>query len=549
MVEGPVGRRAPCTMRSSREVGVPNSGIGQGPFASARCGGEESSTEEGKVPGDSAIIIGAGLAGLAAGCYLQMNGYRARIFEQHTGPGGVAAAWKRKGYLIDGGIHFVMNFKPGSGVYEMYRELGVVQGNRFVEAHTYARFVDEVGERSLEVTQDLEEFARAVRVLSPPDGHMLDPVISGAQQIRGMDLSGMGLVEPPELMGMGKWLRTVWNMRRVLKYFVGSHRQPVGQFAVRIRDPWIRFVLENIFLPEVPLWFVVMLLALLANGDLGLLNEGSLGFVSAIETTYRRLGGEVSYRSEVQEVLVEEGAAVGVRLSDGSEHRSDVVVSAADGHTTIFGMLDGRYVDGKIRRMYDHWRMVRPMVMVSYGVARLFAGEPWLSIVALREPLRVGGKQIRAISLRIFNYSDHFAPPEKTVLQAAFETEWEHWARLHEDLQAYRDEKDRVASALLGRLEVHYPGISGQVEMIDVATPYTTWRYTGNRRGAYMGWLPTPEVLTSTVRRTLPGLENFVMAGQWVMPGGGAPGCLYSGRHVAQILCARDGKTFQTPSG
>ena len=40
----------------------------------------------------SIIIIGAGLAGLATGCYAQMNGYQTRIFEQHTRPGGVCTA-------------------------------------------------------------------------------------------------------------------------------------------------------------------------------------------------------------------------------------------------------------------------------------------------------------------------------------------------------------------------------------------------------------------------------------------------------------------------
>jgi len=45
----------------------------------------------------SIIIIGAGLAGLSAGCYAQMNGYHSHIFEHHSKPGGVAAAWKRQG--------------------------------------------------------------------------------------------------------------------------------------------------------------------------------------------------------------------------------------------------------------------------------------------------------------------------------------------------------------------------------------------------------------------------------------------------------------------
>jgi thioredoxin reductase len=39
---------------------------------------------EGNMPDDrSIIIIGAGIAGLAAGCYGQMNGYHTEIFELH----------------------------------------------------------------------------------------------------------------------------------------------------------------------------------------------------------------------------------------------------------------------------------------------------------------------------------------------------------------------------------------------------------------------------------------------------------------------------------
>ena len=34
----------------------------------------------------SIIVVGAGIAGLSAGCHGQMNGYRVRIFEQDTRP-------------------------------------------------------------------------------------------------------------------------------------------------------------------------------------------------------------------------------------------------------------------------------------------------------------------------------------------------------------------------------------------------------------------------------------------------------------------------------
>jgi len=87
------------------------------------------------------IIIGAGLAGLSTGSYAQMNGYQSRIFEHHSQPGGVAAAWKRGEYFIDGGIHFVMGHKPGTGLYEIYQQLGIVPATRFVDMTTYGRFI------------------------------------------------------------------------------------------------------------------------------------------------------------------------------------------------------------------------------------------------------------------------------------------------------------------------------------------------------------------------------------------------------------------------
>lgn len=43
----------------------------------------------------SIIIVGAGIAGLAAGCYGQMNGYKTRIFELHSAPGGLCTAAAR----------------------------------------------------------------------------------------------------------------------------------------------------------------------------------------------------------------------------------------------------------------------------------------------------------------------------------------------------------------------------------------------------------------------------------------------------------------------
>ena len=65
-------------------------------------------------------------------------------------------------------------------------------------------------------------------------------------------------------------------------------------------------------------------------------------FARTIERRFRELGGEIRYQARVQSILVENDRAVGIRLSDGSEERADIIVSNANGYTTIFDMLGGR---------------------------------------------------------------------------------------------------------------------------------------------------------------------------------------------------------------
>jgi len=71
-------------------------------------------------------------------------------------------------------------------------------------------------------------------------------------------------------------------------------------------------------------------------------------------------------------------------------------------------------------------------------------------------------------------------------------------------------------------------------------------RYTGNWKGSYMGWRGTPATEGKSMSRSLPGLGNFYLIGQWVEPGGGTPAALISGRGVTQIICKQHKKRFVT---
>jgi phytoene dehydrogenase-like protein len=48
------------------------------------------------------------------------------------------------------------------------------------------------------------------------------------------------------------------------------------------------------------------------------------------------------------------------------------------------------------------------------------------------------------------------------------------------------------------------------------------------------------------MKRTLPGLDNFYMLGQWLQPGGGVPTGAIMGREIIQTICKKDQRKFET---
>ena len=494
----------------------------------------------------SLIVIGAGLAGLSAGCYARMNGYRTRVVEHNRVPGGVAAAWRKDGYLFDGGIHFMMGTKPETAESKLFDDLGVPLLDKVVPMKVYGRYLDENKGRRIDLTQDLDKFGLDLKAYSGEDTEVIEDLIAAARKLRGMDLGSMGMSQPPELAGIAGRLKDMWAMRRVLKVFTGRFGKSVEDLGKDIKDPWLRELLKSLFLPCVPVWFLAMVLALLADGQLGYLEYGSQDFVQGIARKYQELGGEVSYEATVEEIQVEDGRAVGVVLAGGETLRADAVISAADGHGTIFKLLGGRFADKKIRQRYAKWKLTPSGLIFTFGVTREFPEEVPLTTINLMHPLTVAGRKVGGMLVRIFNYSLNFAPPGKSVIQVELEEpDFEYWHELEaRNHGQYNEEKERLTADILSRLEKHYPGLSAKVEVVDVATPHTIWRYTLNHKGAAMAWMPTTKFFKTSLPRTLPGLKNFCMAGQWVMGGGVLP-ALYSGRHAVQILCHQDGQVFE----
>jgi phytoene dehydrogenase-like protein len=495
----------------------------------------------------SIAIIGGGVAGLAAGCYAQMNGYQTQIFEMHGLPGGVCTSWQRGDYTFDGCLEWLMGSRAGSPLNRIWQELGALVGRDIVDHHEFLRIEGRDG-RTLIIYTDADRLERHLRELAPADVAICHALCEVIRRCAELD-QGAGAAHG--LAGVADRVATGVRLLPAVPTLVGWLGLTWQELAARFTDRFVRDALRSLCdLPDVPALVGLLPLIWLHARDAGYPIGGSLALAQAIAQRYRELGGQISYGARVDRIVVEGGRAVGVHLADGSERRADDVISAADGHTTIFGLLEGKYLSPAIRRAYQTQPIFRPLVQVSLGVARDLAAEPHALSFPLPTPAAIAGEVRDVLTVRHFGYDPTLAPAGKSVLVVRLETDYHWWVRQARDPGQYDREKDRIAAAVVQALDQRFPGLARDVEALDVATPLTWERLTGNWRGAYEAWLPTRGAIATLLRGggmrpTLPGLDRFFMTGQWVS-GGGLPAVAPAARGLVQRLCKRDKRPFVT---
>jgi phytoene dehydrogenase-like protein len=496
---------------------------------------------------DNILIVGAGFAGLAAGIYARMNGYKADIFEMHDQPGGLCTSWKRKGYTIDGCIHWLVGSSPKSSMYEMWQEVGIAKGMQIINMDEYLRFEGSDG-RQLIFHTDLNRMEEYLLKFSPQDEVPLRDFLNGIRMCLAFDRPAKNAPASVKLKALFRMISAfAWNGRKMKRWMNTS----ALDFSNRLKDPLLREAFLRIWFPDFSMFFILFTFAFLHMKNAGYPMGGSMPMSKAMADRFEKLGGTIHYKSKTEKILWENGKAVGIRLADGTEIPGSRIISAADGHTTLYKMLDGKFGDAKTFEPYEKWEAFPGLLYVGIGVNRSFNEEP-LSVSGshfeLDKPVIIGGAERTWISYHIFNHDPSMAPAGKSAIVVMLKADYHFWKQLSEDKTAYDQAREEAGKAVIQILDKRFPGLAGQTEMIDVATPVTFERYTGNWKGSFEGWLITPGnsgVLMKPMKQTLSGLKNFYMCGQWVEPGGGLPTSVMSAHRLIRAICREDNKKFK----
>ncbi|NUV70633.1 NAD(P)/FAD-dependent oxidoreductase [Streptomyces sp. CAI-121] len=529
--------------------------------ASAPADSSDWTTRE-RTPGTPprVIVVGAGVAGLSTGCYAQMSGARTRVFEKHVLPGGCCTAWSRDGYLFDYCIEWLIGTAPGNDAHRVWAELGALDGKSVTNFELFNKVEDEHG-RSVTFYNDPDRLEAHLLSVSPADAPLIRAFTRDLR--RFIDIELYPFLTAPALRTVRERAQTLRTVLPAFRLFWRTAATPMHVFADRFQDPLLRKAFRNIFFQDpggFPLLPYLFNMAAAHHGNAGFPQGGSLGLARSIEERYRNLGGTITYRARTERILVENDRAIGIELRGGRRYFAEHVVSACDGHTTVYGLLGGRYTGPRIDKLYTDL-LHRPGTLFP-AVVSAFVGlrgdldpDEAHSTTHLLGPHDAdhlpGALQDSLVVQARSRYSGGFAPPGRSVLHCTYFSDYAHWKDLRtRNRKEYRSRKREVADFVRDFLERRTPGIADRIEIVEVATPATTHRYTGNLGGSILAWKAFSDAddvaarLVGKDRMRLPGLSGFSMAGQWVGMGG-LIRAASTGRFAVQYLCRELGLEFR----
>lgn len=487
------------------------------------------------------IIVGAGIAGLAAGIYARQSGFETTIYESHSIPGGASTSWRRKGYLFEGGMHWLTGSSEKTQLNRLWREVGALDDSVRITRRDPFFNITSHGETA-SLYRDLTKLREHFYSIAPDDKKEIDLLCRDIAkfakvQMPAMDIKGLQ-VKTKSSFPVSMLLAMLPALPRMKYYAKYSCRE----YAARFHSAALRLLLENSIGEEYNASGLLFTLATLASGDGGYPEGGSLAMATRMAKKFLSLGGTIQYKTPVEKVSVKDGAANGVYISREFVP-ADAVIVTRDTLSAIDTMFD--------QPIHEPWadqmrRDTVPMLdtFVCLGVNADLSHLPENMMFRLEQPITCGGLKVQVIGYN--NYAGYagYAPEGCTALTSAVVGDnYDFWKAAREK-GTYEEEKQRFADEFIEALSNQIPEIRGKIAVWDVATPLTYERYLGSYKGSWMSCMKKGQS-NITYPCKPDSIKNVYFAGQRLRAPGGLPVALTSGRTAVQYLCLDTGTVFQ----
>lgn len=485
-----------------------------------------------------AVVVGAGLGGLTAAALLARAGRSVLVLERHDRPGGYAHAFRRRGYRFDSAVHVVGGcapgpFEGGALLHRVLAGLGVRERCDFVRVDPGYR-VEWPG-LALDAPSELERFVEAHIEHFPAEEKGIRGFVEDCLTIRSeaarAEEGGNPFARPERFPLLLRYRRA--TLAQVLADRVG---EPAARAALGALWPYLGLPPSRVSF----LYFASMLMSYVADGTWYCRGSFQVLADALVEALVAR-GGELTLRSAVRRILVENGRAAGVVLENGQRVRASLVVSNADARQTLGELVGAQHFPRRYRQRLAAAKASTSAFVVYAATSRdlardelahetfLYAGPDHDAAFASGSTGESGLPEPAWLSVTAPSLLDpSLAPPGEHVLVLTTLIDPRAAAR-------WRDAKPLLQAALLRRVERRLPGLARELRFVEGATPRTFERYTRNEGGALYGFDVTPaQVGPGRLDNETP-LPGLLLAGHWTRPGGGVVGVVRSGLRAARI--------------
>ena len=490
-------------------------------------------------PQGRAVVIGAGLGGLASAMRLGAKGWRVTVIDRLDRPGGRGSSITDQGHRFDLGPTIVT-------VPQTLRDLWAACGRDFaadvdlrpLDPFYEIRFQD--GTR-FTMRPGIEAMRAEVARLSPGDLAGFDRFLTDARARYHFGFEDLGRRPMHRLIDLFKVLPKFAMMR--------ADRSVHAHAARRVSHPALRFALSfhPLFIGGDP-FRVTSMYALVSHLESAFGVHYAMGGVQAIADAMVRViegqGGEVRLQTEADEILVDKGRAAGIRLTSGERIAAEVTVSNADPGFTYGQLLRNhpkrRWTDRRMAR--SRWSMgLFVWYFGTKGTRRMWPDAGHHTILVgprYREHIRDlfrAGRITGDMSLYVHRPTvtdPSAAPPGDDTFYALSPVP--HLGHGAADWSSFaEDYKTRVAAML----EPLIPGFRNHIVTDRVFTPETFRDRYLSPFGA--GFSLEPRILQSAWFRphnVSEELAGLYLCGAGTHPGAGVPGVIGTAEILDQLV-------------
>jgi len=505
-----------------------------------------------------AIIIGSGMGSLTAAAILSKEGQKVLVLEKHYTPGGFTHVFKRKGYEWDVGIHYIGDVqRPTSVVKKVFDYVTNAQLKWADMGTVYDTII--IGEKAYDFVKGTTNFKEKLYEYFHDEKEAIDNYVSlvfeatKASQSYYMEKAVPKIVSTlfgnkmrkPFLKFSDKTTHEVLSsitqnkeLIKVLSGQYGDYGLPPKQSSFTMHASVARHYFDGASFPV----------------------GGSSQITKTTDKVIEKAGGTILISAAVDEVIIENNKAVGVKMADGKVFNAKNIISGTGIITTYKKLLpQTSVVKHKLNKQLEK---VKPSVSHaclyiglngSPNELKLPKTNLWIYPEDLDHDASVDrylkdiDSPFPVVYVSFPSAKDPDWPnryPGKstidiiTLLPYEIFKNWEgsKWMKRGEDYESF---KEKIAQRLLEELYKQIPQVKGKIDCYELSTPLTTQHFVNYEKGEIYGLDHTPKRFRQRFLQPRTPIKNFYLTGQDIVSAGVAA-ALFSGVLTSAVITRKN---------